>query len=292
MACCSMTGYGQAVAEGAGMRVSAEVRTVNHRFLEVAVRLPREWISLEEDVRKLVQARMARGRVDVYIAVEPADAEGRARVDWDLLASLCRLEAKAVSRLASSGMAPEGVRAWLQYPGVLQVAARTVPPDEVRGALLHAVAAAADKAVQARAREGERLCADLRAKAAALAETVQALRAAADGVPERLRQRLRERLAAAGLDVDDARLWQEVVLYADRGAIDEEVVRLQSHLAELAAALAGDGPVGRRLDFIVQEMQRELNTIGAKSTDAAISRLVVDGKVIVEQMREQAQNLE
>ncbi|MCL6549353.1 MAG: YicC family protein [Alicyclobacillus sp.] len=292
MPCHSMTGYGQAVYDGQQVRVKAEIRTVNHRFLELSLRLPRELLALEDDIRALVARRVARGRGDLFLTLEPLQVQPkRLSVDWSLLDALLEAERAANERCGLAD-APPSVSQWLLYPDVIRVESESLDVGAVRGDVLQAVEAACDALARMRAREGTRLAADMAAK---LAELRRIADEVAEWAPEAERvhgDKLRRRLREVAGEVDEQRWLTEIAVMADRMAIDEELVRLRSHLAELEQALAQGSPVGRRLDFIVQEMHREVNTMGSKAGDLRIARAVVDAKVIVEQLREQAQNIE
>ncbi|MBX5435919.1 MAG: YicC family protein [Alicyclobacillaceae bacterium] len=292
MPCHSMTGFGQALCVGQRMRVKVEIRTVNHRFLEFSVRLPRELLALEDDVRSLVASRVARGRTDVFVAAEPVQpSPKRLSVDWSLFEALVEAERAANARCGLTQQ-PVSVVSWLLFPDVVTVEAAELAIDEVRADVLRAVEEASSQLAAMRAREGARLAADMAAKLADLRRIVAEMERVAPDVEKLHRDRLERRMAEWAGVVDEQRLLNEIAVLMDRTAIDEELVRLASHLSEMELALAGGSPVGRRLDFIVQEMHREVNTIGSKAGDLRVARLVVDARVIVEQLREQAQNIE
>ncbi|MDI3257157.1 MAG: YicC family protein [Kyrpidia sp.] len=289
----SMTGYGRGTRKEGGFTVTVEIRTVNHRFREIVVRGPREWLVLEDDLRRLVAEQVDRGRVDVYITVEPGQAaEGKAVLDI----SLAKAVKEAADRLAEElGLRDRvGMAELLAVPGMVRPEEPAVDPETGRAAAEAALREALAMLVSARSAEGQRLEQDIRRRLTVVRRLADDIRARASVVPEEYRRRLMERLREWNVDasLDEGRLTAEAALFADRASIEEELVRLASHFAQFEAAVATGGSVGRRLDFLLQEMFRELNTIGAKAPDAEITARVVDAKVVLEQLREQVQNVE
>lgn len=290
----SMTGFGRSTVAFDEGSVTVELRSVNHRFAEFSVRMPRDLLALEEPVRQQLSARIARGRVDVYVSV---DATGTARrrvaADWGLVEALMTIEAEAKSRYPGlQDTPPVPLAVWLQQPEVLRVESGIIDPEQLECALGEAVRVALSDLIEMRTREGARLIRDLEARVQLLEGVVANIEMRTPSVVSVFRERLQKRLAEAQTTVDESRLAAEVALMADKAAIDEELTRLTAHLQAFSDALATGSPIGRRLDFIVQELQRELNTIASKSSDLAISQGVVEGKTIVEQLREQVQNIE
>ena len=293
----SMTGFGRAGFDVGGAAVTVEGRTVNHRHLDATVRLPRMLSGLEAPVRKAAQGAFARGKVDCSVQL---GADSRPQTTLEIDATLAGRYAEFAQDWAeeSGGAGLLSAAELLVLPGVARLVEAGVEEDEVGPPLLAAVAEAAGAAAEMRAAEGEAIDADLRGRL----ETVEALanrveshsEEVAQAVRERLRKRAQQLQEETGL-LDEARLHQEVVIAADRLDVTEEVVRLRSHVEQFRAALDGacpDEPVGRRLDFLVQEMGREANTIGSKSGDAAVAHRAVDLKTELERIREQVQNVE
>jgi len=290
----SMTGFGVGeVSLGEG-RVLAEIRSVNQRFLDVRPRLPRELAELALFAEQVTRERLRRGRIELVVRTEgPVLASAtldvaRARAVFRQLAAL-RDELAPGSELPLSllGSVPD----LFVPPAGPEIAALR---DAVRGAIEAAIAA-----MEAMCRaEGEALCADLSARAKSLRRLLDAVMSQADGLRETVQRRLRDRiervLAGTDITLDPGRLELEVALIVDKGDFTEEVTRLRSHLDQLESALSAGGsePVGRRLDFLLQEMVREANTLGAKAQDATVSQLVVSMKVELERLREQVQNVE
>lgn len=286
-----MTGFGVGEAPLRQGRVTAEVRSLNHRFLELRLRLPPELVDHTFFVEQLCRERLGRGRYDVSVRVDAAALPGveldaaRARA---MYAALARLR----DELCPGTELPLSVLAGV--PGLmLTTEAGDAGPSQ--RALAESLRMALDNLNQMRAAEGAALAVELRARLAALSGQVEALRQRAPGVVSAQEKRLTERVArmlggAEGLD--PARLAMEVALLADRADITEELVRLASHFGQFAALLETTEPSGRRLDFLLQEMAREANTVGAKCQDASLSHLVVSLKADIERLREQVQNIE
>jgi uncharacterized protein (TIGR00255 family) len=288
----SMTGFGAGRGSAGGEELDVEVRSVNHKFCEVKVRLPRELAALEMDAQKAVRERLARGGVDVTVRRSGGAAPVAPRVDLALAEAYARAFSELQARLALPGTITMADVAGAE--GVVRLDERALDQEAAREALRVALAAALDALISMRAREGEALARDVSGRL----DTVEALVArAAALVPQAVehhRARLSERIEelTRGIALDPARLAQEVALFADRTDVTEEVTRLRSHVAQARALLATAEPAGRKLDFLVQEMHREVNTIGSKSQSAEIAGIVVAAKAEVERMREQVQNVE
>jgi uncharacterized protein (TIGR00255 family) len=289
-----MTGYGAASADAPTARVAVEVRGVNQRHLDAKVALPREYAAFEAAVRERVRQAAERGRVDVLVTRLPVAARRRYRVAVRHdLARAYVAAARTLARTAKVG-GKVTIADVLHLPDLLEVTEEppTLAPE--RRALERALAKALAAFDRERRREGRHLQADLAARVAALRRLVVAIRSRLPAVRAELEARLGQRLAQireAG-EVDPQRIAHEVVAFAERGDVSEELVRLDSHLGALAAALRAPGAVGKRIEFLLQEVQRELNTTGAKAADLTINGHVVDAKAEVEKLREQVQNIE
>jgi uncharacterized protein (TIGR00255 family) len=288
----SMTGFGAGRGASGGEELDVEVRSVNHKFCEVKVRLPRELGALEVEIAKTVKDRLARGGVEV--AVRRAGGAGglAPKVDVALAESYARAFAEIQARLGLPGHV--ALADVLAAEGVVRLDERQMDSDAAREALRRALAAALDALVAMRAREGEALARDVRARLDTVEGLVARVAMLAPQTIEHHRVRLAERIAelTRGVPLDPARLAQEVALFADRTDVAEEMTRLASHVAQARTLLASDEPAGRKLDFLVQEMHREANTIGSKSQSAEIAAAVVALKAEIERMREQVQNVE
>ncbi len=266
-----------------------EVRTVNHRYLEFGFRLPEELRSLETDCRKLVARHLRRGKVDCSLKVRFADsAASEVQVNEPLLASLAQRATEIAANLKRPGkIDPLGL---LRWPGVVMDTDRDTGP--VEQAAIETLDETLVKLTQSRRDEGARIHAMIVERCDGIADQTGRVRARLPEVRERIRERLTSRLTELTTDYDSDRLEQELLMLAHKMDVDEELDRLDSHLAETRKVLARDDAVGRRLDFLMQEFNREANTLASKSNDTETTRAAVAIKVLVEQMREQVQNVE
>jgi uncharacterized protein (TIGR00255 family) len=288
----SMTGFGAGRAACGAEELDVEVRSVNHKFCEVKVRAPRELAAFEPEVARTVKERLSRGGIEVSVR-RPGSAPGLApRVDLELAESYARAFRELQARLGLPGQL--SLADVLGADGVVRLEERSVELDSARDALRGALSAALDAVVEMRAREGEALARDVGARLDLLEASVSRIEALAPQAIQHHRARLAERVQelARGVAVDPARLEMEVVLLADRTDVAEEITRLRSHVAQARRLLEQGDPAGRKLDFLVQEMHREVNTIGSKSQSAEIAVVVVAMKAEIERMREQVQNVE
>lgn len=289
----SMTGYGRGEASNAEVTVVVELKSVNNRFRDLQLRCPREYMALEPRIANLLKDPFHRGRIDAY--VRRTTTGTRARVVAD--AALARDYARVVEELAVQvgGTLAKNVPFTfiLSQPGVLGLTEAEVDVMGEWDIVETAVQSAIDDLVSMRRAEGEALERDLSGQLAELRRLVAEVEAAAAGIDERLRQRLEARLQRLlGERADPWRLAQEIALLADKADVSEELARLGSHCDQFEEALAADEPVGRRLDFLLQEMNREVNTIGSKAAEHPVHRRVVDMKAVLERMREQSANVE
>ncbi len=284
----SMTGFGQADRDG----YHIEIKGVNHRYRDIRVRIPKDLSSFEIPARDLVQEHVARGKVEVNITRGvSAGVQERLAVNWEL----ARLYSEDIGRMAREFGGEVTFRDILMLPGILGESARNIeeqwPP--LREGIIEALASF----TEAKAEEGRRLKADISERLEALVRMHENMNLAAQGMVdifrERLRSRLQELLGDKADKVDETRLEQEIALMADRSDITEELVRLHSHITSFKGIIdAPDPSIGRRLDFMLQEINRELNTIGSKSQIITLSHIVIEAKAEVEKIREQVQNIE
>ena len=287
----SMTGYGRATCEIDGRQLTIELKSVNHRFLDLSFRMPRNLMFLEDDARKAIGARLARGHVDVFMTYRNLRSDARTvTVDRALFDAY----AAALDTVADAGLRDDrSLMSIARMPDVMVITEAEEDQEALRTLLKQAIALALDELTAMRRREGVSMAADLNAK-------VDAIEAMTRQIEQRYPQTVQEytaRLRASieeliGQNVDETRLLTEVAIMADRSAIAEETVRLHSHVQQLRECFASTEPVGRRLDFLVQELNREVNTISSKSQDIPITRLAVDCKAEIEKLREQLQNVE
>ena len=290
----SMTGYGRAEATGARTVLTVECKSVNHRHLDVALKLPRVLTAFESDARRLIQSALPRGRIDVSCALTAA--EGTVLTPLTVNVAQAKEYADAARKVAESLDLADGPSlAWVMaQSGVLTREEQTpLAPEDAWPLLEQALSAALAELVARREAEGAALAQELASLGSVLAGYVETVAQRAPAAVERRAARLRERMQAlAGAELDHARLATEVAVWADKTDVSEELARLRAHLTQLTALLAGDGPVGRTLDFLIQEIHREVNTIGSKADDLEISQAVIAAKSALEKMREQVQNIE
>jgi uncharacterized protein (TIGR00255 family) len=288
----SMTGYGRGTCEVAGRRLVVELRSVNHRFLELKLRMPWADAALEAHVTAAMRARLARGAVTVSVRDEGGGGGQAVRAD----VGLARQYHHALTEVRGAIGSDEAVTLALvvAQPGVLTVGEGVTDPEALWSALRPGLEAALDALVAARAREGEALRADLQARLGALETMQRDLGTLTAEAPDNYRKKLRDRLERALKpgEVDAQRLAQEIAILADKADVTEELTRMAAHLVECKRLTDDKGANGRRLDFLTQELNREVNTIGAKSQSATVAARVVDAKAEVERLREQIQNVE
>jgi uncharacterized protein (TIGR00255 family) len=291
----SMTGYGRGECARDGFKITVELGAVNRRQSEISVNLPRELELLEAQVRDAINAQVARGRVTARIGIHAADGQSSARAHINL--PLAKSYATELARLAKSLKISGEVSLdqILRAPGVFQSDEELVDAENIWPAVEKALKPALASLVKMREREGAHLAEDLTARIGIMRAAVEKIQKQAPQTAENYRQSLLERIKNAGIEniaPDDERLLKEIVLFADRSDISEELTRLQSHFKQFEDCRKSKEPVGRTLDFLAQEMNREINTIGSKANDAIISREVVTLKTELERFREQVQNVE
>jgi uncharacterized protein (TIGR00255 family) len=286
----SMTGFARRERQGPWGTLACEIRSVNHRYLELSLRLPEDLRTLEGDARQTVSAALRRGKVDVglYLRGQPVQA-GTLEINRALIDQLART-ARDVTGIADASLAAVSPLDLLRWPGVIREPEKDLQP--VQAAALDLLHETVRELNESRAREGGRLREMLLGRCQSLQQTVEQLRARLPEIAARIRERVGERVAQLGGSVDPARLEQELVLLAYKMDFVEELDRLGSHITETLQVLDAKEPAGRRLDFLMQEFNREANTLSSKSQDADTTRAAVDMKVLIEQMREQVQNIE
>ena len=286
----SMTGFGRATVASDGREITIELKSVNHRYLDLAFRMPRHIGFIEDVLRQLLTGQLSRGHVDIFVNYRNTRTDARAVViDEALMGAYLSAARKAAAQYELRDDIT--LSAAMRFPDVTDV----IEAEEDRDAVAALAREAALRAVTAmkrmRAGEGERLCNDLLNRVTTVESIAGKIDVRAPFVVEEYRTKLSERMLG-GVEVDRTRLATEVALFADKASINEELVRLASHITEMRKVLGADEAAGRRLDFIVQEMNREFNTIGSKANDAEITSLVIAGKGEIEKIREQVQNIE
>jgi len=289
----SMTGFGRGENIQDGKEFTVEIKTVNHRYSDIFIKMPRQIGFLEDRVRDLIGKTISRGKVDVYITYYNYGDDSK-QVTLD--EALAKTYISAVESLRDKFCLKDDISVSLisRFPDVLRVEQAEEDEDYLWSLLKIAVEKALDALIKMREIEGERLKKVLIDRADYIDSIVAEIAAHAPEIPKEYKLKLETRIKEL-LDqqpVDENRLAMEVAVFADRCNIDEELVRLASHIAQLKEALSADQPVGRRLDFLVQEMNREINTIGSKANDLSVTKYVVEVKSEIEKIREQIQNIE
>ncbi len=289
----SMTGYGGAKGEKDAIAVTAELKSVNNRYLDVSVRLPKSCLFAEEAVRAAVAGRISRGKVDVFITVDTSQAEQAViRVNDNLAEAYLKAVRDTAEKYGLDG--DISALSLVRFPEVLSTDKTDIGRDAVAGAIGEVLAQALEEFDAMRTREGEKLRQDIEGKLCTLEAMVAKIEQRSPQTVTEYREKLLAHMkdVLADAAVDESRILQEAAIYADKVAVDEEMVRLKSHISQFRLLLAAGSPVGRKLDFLVQEMNREANTTGSKCADSDIARTVIDMKAELEKIREQIQNME
>jgi uncharacterized protein (TIGR00255 family) len=290
-----MTGYGRGECAERGFKITVEISSVNRKQAEIALNLPRELEILEAQIRDEINQSLSRGRLTVRIALHRADSADSAQAHVNVPVAKAYL--KQIKQLAADlGLRDEiTLDLLMRAPGVFEPVDELSEPEDLWPCVLKALRQSLDALLKMRAKEGAHLSSDLSARMKLIRQSVKRIEKQAPLVAERFREQLRERIRSAGLElpaVDDERLIKEIVYFVDRSDITEEITRLKSHFGQFDDCVKSQEPVGRTLDFLSQEMNREVNTVGSKANDAIISREVVSLKAELERFREQSQNVE
>ena len=285
----SMTAFARETSATEWGTVTCELRSVNHRYLEINPRLSEELRRLEPQIREAVSDRVKRGRIDCYLKLQPHEtAQEDFELDHELLTRVAKLGGETLKQFPHLG--PLAVSDVLRWPGVVQV--RGVDPEVLTGVSMSLVNQALDRIQTDRAREGGRLKSAIEERLKEATTLVDGLRTRVPELMQAFRQRVTEKLQDSGAKLDPERVEQELVLYVQKSDVTEEIDRLRIHLDEVREVLGSGGSIGRRLDFLMQELNREANTLRSKSFDTDLTQTAVDLKVLIEQMREQVQNIE
>lgn len=289
----SMTGYGSAKGSVEGQEITVELKSVNNRYLDCSVRLPRNFLFAEDTVKQAVSAGVSRGKVDVFVSAQASQDSGTV---VSVNEELARGYRDAVARIGETFGLESGLNAFslARFPDVLTVERRELDKDKAAAALSEITAKAVEEFNAMREREGERLRRDMLGKLETIEGLVSVVEERSPQTVKEYRERLEARLRdiLADRSLDEQRVITEAAIFADRTAVDEETVRLRSHIAQFRTMLEEGSPIGRKMDFLVQEFNRESNTIGSKCSDASLAKVVVDLKSEIEKIREQLQNVE
>ncbi len=289
----SMTGYGRCENEADGRKFSVEIKSVNHRYNDISIRLPKSMNYLEDRTRKTLTKKIMRGKTDVYISFETfSEDDVNIKVNEPLAKAYC--EKLNFLRETYNLTGNDTLDLVAKFPDVITVEKVEEDEDTLWNTLLPALEGALDNFIAMRETEGEALKADILVKADGIESLVEQIRERAPLVAEDYREKLTARLEEllAETPIDEQRILTEVTIFADRACIDEEITRLTSHISQLRDIFEKDEPIGRKLDFLVQEMNREANTIASKSNDIKITQLTIELKSEIEKIREQIQNIE
>lgn len=289
----SMTGYGSASGESGGLGLTIEVRSVNNRYLDCSIRIPRVYTSMEDALKEVIGRHVSRGKVDVYVTI---DSSGADDLTVEVNRPVTDAYVEAMRSLSETYGIPLSLTAMdlARFQDVLTVRKKETDTDSLSAELCRIMEEAMNAYDVMRVTEGAKLREDICRRLTEIGrltdqaearspETVRAYR-------EKLLARMREVLEST--EIEESRILTEAAIFADRVAVNEEIVRLRSHIDQLRSMLDGDGPVGRKMDFLVQEMNREANTLGSKGNDGEIARIVIDLKAEIEKIREQIQNIE
>ncbi|MEG0873993.1 MAG: YicC/YloC family endoribonuclease [Clostridiales bacterium] len=289
----SMTGFGRSTAETAQWKTTIELKSVNNRYLDISVKMPKQFISLEENIKKTVSAFVNRGHVDVFLTVEEI---GEKKQNLILDEELALAYYKAVEGIKKITGLDDAIKISdiATYYGVLTLEKEESDLDSLWESVELALKGALERLCEMRKIEGEKLSADINTRLQAVKNFKDQIEARSPGVLKDYREKLQGKMSEilADVNVDEERLLNEVAFFADKADIAEEMARLDSHIAQFTENMFKDEPVGRKLDFILQEINREINTTGSKANDVTISHLVIEAKSELEKIREQVQNFE
>ncbi len=288
----SMTGYGKSNLSINSREYQVEIKTVNHKYIDTNIRMPRTISYLEEDIRKLVTSKLKRGKVDISITFENYSKDGN---DIRINTELAKIYIENLKKLAEEENLSSNIDVTeiTKLPDVLTIKSN-LDEKQIKEELLHVVGDAVNKLIDMRKNEGKRISEDILVKISQVEEKKDEIFALSTGLIDeyvvKLETRIKEILRTE--EIDKSRLMQEVVIYADKCSVEEEITRLKSHIGQLRNLIDSDEPSGKKMDFLIQEMNRETNTIGSKANNLEITNRVVDIKTILEDIREQIQNIE
>lgn len=288
----SMTGFGRGEASQDNITFSVDIKTVNHRYSDISVRLPRMVSPLEEKVREYIGSKLNRGKVDIYINYDSFGQDTKVKLDTNLASAY--VDSLNILKQQFGIKDDISLSLLTKFPDILKLDTEEKDLDFLWSILYSAIEQAVGSLVEMRSREGERLCKDMVEKLDSINATIDEMKAKSPDLVEVYKNKLYDKIKEMTKDMqlDENRLLTEVAIFADKSSIDEEIVRLKSHIEEFKKTLYVKGAIGKRLDFIVQEMNREVNTIGSKSSDLGIVNNVIAMKTEIEKIREQVQNIE
>jgi len=290
----SMTSFGRAQSEeGKNSCFSIEMKSVNHRYLDINIRMPRMMLALEEKIRNIISKKLNRGKVDVFINYKNYRNDiGKATLNIELAKNYyeclkqIQKELNVIDDISATKIA--------RFPDVINIEEHEENLDNIFNEISPLIESALNLMEEMRSKEGEKLKEDILSKLQIIDTYVEEIKKVADSIPKNYKKKLEERLSEllSGVDIDESRIALEVAILSDKAAVDEEITRLKSHLSQMRSTLDLNEPIGRKLDFIIQEMNREANTIASKSTDIDMTNKVIEVKNAIEKIREQVQNIE
>ncbi len=289
----SMTGYGRGEEVGLGKRFTVEVRSVNHRYSDINIKTPRSYAFTEDSMRKTVSRFVSRGKVDVLLSVEGIEGEtGEVSVNMEIARGYLNALRKLQETLSVPGEIV--LHDISRFSDVFSVQKATEDAEAIEKIIRKATEEAVTNFTNMREKEGKQLFLDMSEQTNTMEEFVLQIEQRAPMIVTEYSQRLQARMTEIldTVPVDEGRLLNEVAIFSDRVNVNEELIRLKSHILQMRAFLEADEPIGRKMDFLIQEMNREVNTIGSKSNDLSVARLVIDLKAVIEKLREQVQNVE
>ncbi|WP_404432888.1 YicC/YloC family endoribonuclease [Sutcliffiella horikoshii] len=288
----SMTGFGRAEAKQGSYQILVEMKSVNHRFCEINIRMPKQFLAMEEKMKKVVNSFLQRGRIEMFITIEGQDIyDKHLNVDWELLSAYIDSIHKVKDRYQISGSIE--INDILKLENVFTIMETQTGMEAIEELLLEQVHSASKQLVAMRTAEGNQLKKDIITHLTFIENMSEQLSKLGPTVVEAYRLRLEKKLKEyLGSQIDEQRILAEAAIFADKADINEELKRINSHLGQFNQSLQSTDPVGRKLDFLVQELNREVNTIGSKANDANIANLVVEMKACLEKIKEQVQNIE
>ena len=288
----SMTGYGKANIQKNERNYQIEIKSVNHRYLDISIKMPKQLSYLEETIKKEISTKIKRGKIDVFITFENNSLEGR---EIKINTELAKAYISELKKLANQEniLSDIQVTEISKYPDVLNIQNKQ-DDEEIRKEVIETIKASLNELIQMRQIEGNKISEDLKMRLQKISSKVDEISKLSTRLIEEYVVKLEERLKQLlnGQELDQARLAQEVVIYADKCSVEEEVTRLNSHISQFKNLINSEEAVGKKLDFIIQEMNRETNTIGSKANNLQITNIVIDLKTEIENIREQIQNIE
>ncbi|NDI33476.1 YicC/YloC family endoribonuclease [Chengkuizengella sediminis] len=290
----SMTGFGQAIRLMKGYQIQIDIKTVNHRYREIKIKMPREWLALEEKLKTIIQKRIQRGRVEVFMTIEQQDShtEQQVEINWQLADHYFQAADQLKTRYKLQDSL--SLKDLMLIPDLVSLRKNLPDQDELMNQIISdCLEEALHQLLEMRSKEGSHLRKDLMKRVQVMEELHTQIQSMALSAVEQMRERLLQRIQEVyDKQLDESRFTMEVALIAERANIDEELTRLLSHFEQFNTLFNQDEPVGRKLDFLIQEMNREVNTIGSKSNFTEITNKVVDLKAELEKIREQVQNIQ